>query len=202
MSRVYGRSFIFASILAGTLAVLAASPALSASNLVISQVYGGGGNAGATWTNDFIEIFNRGGSTVNLTGWSVQYASATGSTWQGTNLSGTLAPGRYYLIQEAAGAGGSLSLPTPDATGAINMSGTTGKVALVHSTTLLSGICPAGTIDRVGFGPTANCFEGAAPMAVLSNTTAGLRALGGCQDTDGNSVDFATVAFTRASFSP
>ncbi|MEQ1530867.1 MAG: hypothetical protein ABL925_16240, partial [Methylococcales bacterium] len=29
-------------------------------NIVISQVYGGGGNTGATYKNDFIELFNRG----------------------------------------------------------------------------------------------------------------------------------------------
>lgn len=33
----------------------AASP-----DLVISQVYGGGGNSGAPYTHDFIELFNRG----------------------------------------------------------------------------------------------------------------------------------------------
>jgi hypothetical protein len=49
--------------------------------VVISQVYGGGGNAGATLKNDFIELFNRGASPVNLNGWSVQYASAAGTGW-------------------------------------------------------------------------------------------------------------------------
>jgi hypothetical protein len=30
------------------------------SKVVISQVYGGGGNTGATYTHDFIELFNSG----------------------------------------------------------------------------------------------------------------------------------------------
>jgi hypothetical protein len=51
-------------------------------------VYGGGGNAGSTYKNDFIELFNRGTSPVNVSGWSVQYASTAGTTWQVTNLSG------------------------------------------------------------------------------------------------------------------
>ena len=38
--------------------------------IVISQVYGGGGNTGATYKNDFIELFNAGGESVNITGWS------------------------------------------------------------------------------------------------------------------------------------
>ena len=53
---------------------------------MISQVFGGGGNSGAPFRNDFIEIFNAGNSTVNLSGWSVQYASATASTWSVTLL--------------------------------------------------------------------------------------------------------------------
>ena len=70
------------------------------SNVVISQVYGGGGNLGATLTNDFIELFNRGTSIVNLNGWSVQYTSATGTgTWMVTPLSGSIAPGGYYLVR-------------------------------------------------------------------------------------------------------
>ena len=57
-----------------------------AQDVVISQIYGGGGNAGATLRNDFVGIFNRGVATVDLTGWSVQYASATGTAWQLTRL--------------------------------------------------------------------------------------------------------------------
>src|SRR5215210_2102522 len=69
----------------------------ASADVVISQVYGGGGNAGATYKNDFIELFNRGTSPVNLSGWSVQYASSTGTTWAVTPLTGTLAPGKYFL---------------------------------------------------------------------------------------------------------
>src|SRR5689334_13261168 len=54
--------------------------------IVISQVYGGGGNSGAPLKNDFIELFNRGSAPVDITGWSVQYASATGTTYQVTAL--------------------------------------------------------------------------------------------------------------------
>ena len=48
-------------------------------SVVISEVYGGGGNAGATYTNDFIELYNRTANAISLAGWSVQYASATGT---------------------------------------------------------------------------------------------------------------------------
>ncbi len=169
------------------------APAALSSTIVISQVYGGGGNSGATLTNDFIELFNSGSAPVSVTGWSVQYASSAGSTWQKTDLGGTIPPGGYYLVQEAQGAGGTVSLPTPDATGAIAMSGTSAKVALVDSATLLSGTCPGGVVDLVGFG-AANCFEGAAATPALSNTTAALRNDSGCAETDNNNVDFTVTA--------
>ena len=166
--------------------------------VVISQVYGGGGNSGATLKNDFIELRNNGPTAVDLTGWSVQYASSTGTTWNGrTNLSGSIPAGGFYLIQQAQGAGGTVDLPTPDATGTIAMAGTAGKVALSRSTTALTGACPtadANMVDFVGFGSAANCFEGSAPTGTLSNTTAALRGGDGSIDTNNNGADFAVGA--------
>ncbi|RBE76872.1 lamin tail domain-containing protein, partial [Xanthomonas oryzae] len=94
--------------------------------VVISQVYRGGGNSGATLRSDFIELHNIGSTTVSLDGWSVQYASAAGSSWQVTPLTGSVPAGSYYLIKQADGRGGSVALPTPDATGTLAMSGTAG----------------------------------------------------------------------------
>src|SRR5689334_21687790 len=71
--------------------------------IVISQIYGGGGNSDATLRNDFVELFNRGNTAISIDGWSVQYASAAGTSWDRTSLSGTIQPGQYYLIQEAQG---------------------------------------------------------------------------------------------------
>ncbi|MCO5183148.1 MAG: lamin tail domain-containing protein [Anaerolineae bacterium] len=165
------------------------------SDLRISQVYGGGGNSGATYTHDFIELFNAGTTSISLTGYSVQYASSSGTSWSATVLSGSIGPGQYFLIQEAAGSGGTTALPTPDVIGTIAMSGASGKVALVSSTTALSGSCPSGgaLVDFVGYG-SANCYEGSGATPTLTNTTAALRADDGCTDTDDNANDFATGA--------
>lgn len=171
----------------------------AAGSVVVSQVYGGGGNSGATYTNDFIELYNAGATAVSVSGWSVQYASSTGTSWQITTLAGTIQPGAYYLVQEAAGTGGTTALPTPDATGSISMSGTTGKVAVVNTAAALTGACPTGgttVVDFVGYGSGANCSEGSGPTATLSNTTAALRKGGGQQDTNDNAADFATGAPT------
>lgn len=168
-----------------------------AAGVVISQVYGGGGNNGAPLHNDFIELFNAGPNAANLGGWSVQYASAGGGTWNNTTPlpSVTLQPGEHFLIAEAAGSGGGAALPAPDASGSIAMSGTSGKVALVDTTTQLSGACPsdASIVDFIGYGNSASCAEGT-HTGDLGNTTAALRNDGGCADTDDNSVDFAIGA--------
>ncbi len=163
-------------------------------DLVISQVYGGGGNTGSTYKNDFIELFNRGTAPVNLNGMSVQYASSAGTTWQKTNLTDiTLQPGQYYLVQQALGAGGTINLPTADGIGTIAISGTTGKVALVSNQIALTGSNPTtGVVDFIGFG-AAN-FSETSPTPALSNTTADLRNSNGCTDTDNNSTDFTIGA--------
>ena len=177
--------------------------------VVISQLYGGGGNSGAQFTNDFVELFNRGGASIDLSSWSLQYTSATGTGNFGssanliTPLAGSLAPGHYLLIQEAAGATPAAALPPPDVTDAtpINMSATGGKVALVNTTTPLgcnggsmpcSSAALATIVDLIGYDG-ANFFEGA-PAATLSNMTAALRKNGGCTDTDNNSADFEALA--------
>ena len=163
--------------------------------LVISQIYGGGGNSGATFTNDFIELFNDTPSAVTLDGMTVQYTSAGGTTWQATALSGNVDPYRYFLIQEAAGSGGTTALPTPDIIGSIGLSASSGKVALVNGLSLLSlsATCTNLTlVDLVGFG-SADCYEGSAAGPHLSNTLAIARMMGGLTDTNDNAADFSLV---------
>jgi hypothetical protein len=183
----------------------AASEARADGEIVISQIYGGGGNTGADLTNDFIELFNRGITPVNLAGWTVQYGAAFGSTWTSTPLSGTIPVGGYYLVEEAGGGFGSTPLPTPDATGSINLSATAGKCALVNDATLLSGACPSSLsiVDLVGYGSTANCFEGFTPAPSPSVVNSLQRYSQGCQDTDDNFSDFfGAVAVPRNSSWP
>lgn len=176
----------------------------SGAPVVISQIYGGGGNSGATLRHDFVELFNRSNAPVDVAGWSVQYASSTGTTWQRTDLAGVILPGAYYLVQEAAGAGGTQELPPPDAVGAIQMSASAGKVALVSSSVTLAGACPSiGIVDFVGFGPATNCAETQPTSPNLGSSTAALRASSGCQDTGDNSADFTSGTPTpRNSMSP
>ena len=172
------RPRVTSAITAATLAALTCvggaaltTPAEAASSgAVINEVYGGGGNSGATLTNDFIELANAGTSAAALDGWSVQYISASPgatTTWQVTPLTGSLSGGGLYLIGEAAGTGGTTGLPPTQASGSINMSGTSGTVALVDNSTPLTcktaADCAADSeiVDLVGYG-TAVIHEGSA----------------------------------------
>jgi hypothetical protein len=165
---------------------------------VISQVYGGGGNSGASFRNDFVELHNISAAPVDVSGWSVQYASATGTTWNNTvAINGVIPAGGYFLVQLAAGTSVTMpTLPAPDATGTINMSGGSGKVALVNTSAQLptgAGPTTAGVVDFVGYG-TANAFEGTGAAGALNNTTAAIRNNAGCAETDNNSADFSISA--------
>ncbi|MGI9140608.1 MAG: DNA/RNA non-specific endonuclease [Gemmatimonadaceae bacterium] len=184
-------------------AMLNVAPA--APKMVISQLYGAGGNSGATLNADYVELFNAGTATASLSGWSVQYASATGTGNFGSSasqlvaLSGSVAPGQYYLVKLAGGANGA-PLPASDATGTIAMAAGAGKVALSDQATSLG--CNGGSnpctptqlariVDLVGYG-SANFYEGSGATPALSTTLAGFRANNGCTDTNDNSDDFST----------
>ena len=175
---------------------LPASACTGAGFVVVSQVYGGGGNAGAPLNRDFIELHNRGSAPVSLTGWSVQYASAASASWSKTLLTGTIAAGGYFLVHEAGGAAGA-NLPTSDVmTGTIAMAAGAGKIALVNDSTTLAVACPTGAaiVDLVGYGGTASCFEGTTPTAAPSATLAVVRGGAGCTDQNQNGADFTAVA--------
>jgi uncharacterized repeat protein (TIGR01451 family) len=186
------------------------APEAVSPDLVISQIYGAGGNSGAPLNADYIELYNRGTAPVSLGGVSLQYASATGtgnfgaSATQLTELPAvTLNPGQYFLVQEAGGAAGS-PLPTPDYVDPtpIAMAAGAGKVAIVSGIATLGcngGSTPcdatalARIIDLVGYG-SANFFEGAGPAPTLNATSAAFREGDGAIDTDNNLADFSIAA--------
>lgn len=187
------------------LSAVALAPSVSA-QVVISQVYGGGGNSGAQFSHDFVELFNAGDTPADLSGLTLRYTSNAGSfPNSGTNYfelpADSIPAGGYYLVQMAVGTNTSLpALPTPDAVGTATMSGTNGKIVLAALGDLACGgtsgtpapCSPAQLdmiVDLVGFG-SATWFEGTGPTSPLSNSTAALRKENGCQDTDDNSADF------------
>jgi uncharacterized protein len=189
------------ALVGSVLPVVATAATAASPGLVISQVYGAGGNAGAVVANDYVELFNRGSAPVSTAGMSVQYASATGSgDFQAAALTAVEVPaGGYHLVRLAGGSVGA-PLAAADSTGTLNLSGTAGKVVLADGTGAIacngstSSTCSpeelARIVDLVGFG-TANFFEGTAAAPSPSTATALLRAGGGCTDTDQNGADLA-----------
>lgn len=186
--------------LSAATALAATAPAAGAADVVISQVYGAGGNSGASYQSDYVELFNRSATPRSVDGWSVQYASATGTgAFQAAAINGTIAPGGRLLVKLASGTNGQ-PLPAPDQSpsSALNLSGTAGKVALADQATGVG--CNGGSIpctppqrerivDLVGYG-TANFFEGTGPAPATTATTAAVRGQDGCRDSDDNATDF------------
>jgi len=191
--------FVFVATLLALVLVSGAAQA-STSGVVVSELYGGGGNSGATFRNDYVELFNTGASPVDLSSWTVQYATSTGTSWQATPLSGAIAAGGHYLVQLASNGATGSALPTPDATGSSNLAASSGKIALVRGATALTcgataGSCSAAASveDLVGYGDASD-FEGSGSAPAPSNTLAAIRAGGGCTDTGENATDFTTDA--------
>ncbi|WP_339016899.1 ExeM/NucH family extracellular endonuclease [Corynebacterium hesseae] len=180
-------SLAIAALVSTCIVAPQASAAADGSNAVISEVYGGGGNKNAPFTNDFIELYNPTGSAIDLTGWSVEYFSSKGNSGGKHELSGSIPAGGYFLIQEGGGGEGD-PLPTPDAEGGLSMSGSKGSVKLYDAS--------GAEVDLVGYGE-ASLSEGS-PTSSLSNTTSAQRDDAGT-DTDDNAADFSTAAPTPTS---
>ncbi|MDU4408116.1 MAG: lamin tail domain-containing protein, partial [Corynebacterium sp.] len=184
-SRRLGALALATALSTAALAVPTATAATDGSAAVISEVYGGGGNKGAAFTHDFIELYNPTDAPIDLSGYTVEYFSASGNTGGKVVLSGTIAPHGYYLVQGAAGNGAGDALPTPDAEGNLNMSGSKGSVQLADAT--------GSPIDAIGYG-AASLKEGTA-AAGLSNAKSASRDAEGT-DTDDNAADFTSGAPT------
>ena len=169
-------------------------------SIVVGELYAAGGNSGALYANDYVELFNRGSGDVAINGWTLQYASAASTSWSQTALSGTIPAGGRYLVQLASGGANGAALPTSDATGTSNLAATGGKIAVVSNATALScgasaGSCSAisGVEDLVGYGSAAD-YEGSGAAPAGSATNALMRAGSGCTDTDDNAADFSIGA--------
>ena len=190
-----------ALVAAGMLLVPSVPATAASTGLVITEVFGGGGNTGANLNADFVELYNPTGSGISLAGTSLQYRSSggTGAANGVAALTGTVPAGKHWLIQTStAGANGS-ALPTPDVTvTGVNMAAAAGTVWLANGTTgqtLATGsiVNNANVVDLVGFGST-NTFEGAATPAISVTTSA--KRTNESTDGDNNSSDFTAGAQT------
>ena len=123
--------------------------AVDGSSVVINEAYLNGGSANAPYTNKFVELYNPTSAAVSLSGWSIQYRSATGTAASNgvVPLTGSIAAGGYYLVAGGSNGANGAALPTPDASGSgLNMQGQNGTIALVQSASAVT------LPDRLGDG--------------------------------------------------
>ena len=192
-----------------TILGLTAIATMSNAQIVISEVYGGGGGSTAVYMNDFVELVNLGSSAATLSGANLQYASATGTFNSYAPLpSITLNPGQKFLIEMVPATANTVgaALPTADykvtsnlniATGVsynggFNMSAANGKIALANAVSAVTAANGANVVDFIGYG-SATMFEGAAAAPLLDATKSATRTAG---DTNNNGVDFSALAPT------
>ncbi len=177
----------------------------------ISQIFPAGGETGAPYRYDYVELYNRGTTDVSMTNWSIQFGAQSTQTFpQRATFSGTILAGRYFLIQLASqnlAVGADLPV-APDwvSTSNVNLDVTAGRVALVVNSNALPNGCPqpipVNIVDFVGYGApnganSPSCAEGGSATGSRGgNIYAFFRRAGGCQDTDNNGSDFITYPLT------
>lgn len=177
--------------------------------IVISEVYGGGGGGTAVYANDFVELVNLGSSSATLDGATLQYASTSGTFNSYISLpSITLNPGQKFLVEMVPSQPATAGAPLPTADfqattntslsngntyqGGFNMAAANGKIVLANNNSQVSGPTASNVIDFVGYG-TANQFEGSGAAPALDATTSATR---GAVDTNNNAADFTKEAPT------
>jgi len=178
------------------LLLLSSLSAFGQTGLVISQIYTAGGNSGALYNAKFVEIYNPTSSPVTMANWTIQYSSATSTSWSvQATLNGTLPPGKYFLVQGTPGSTGSALPVAADVTSALAPAAAAGKLLLANTATAQTG-CPTGSsavVDLIGYGATANCAENNHPAPAPSTTLADIRN-NPSVDTNDNAADFSTGA--------
>lgn len=176
-------------------------------SVVISEVYGGGGNSGATYVYDYVELYNLTNADIDLSTYSLWYGSSTGGTLgQRTPLSGTILANGYFLIKFKTNDAtvGAVSKVLEDIDASVtgfNIAGSNFKVAISNSETAPTGADDTSVVDFVGAG-TANDYEGSGTAPAPNATTSisrKLTAAGIPQDTNDNAADFE---LTTGGFSP
>ncbi|WP_317198226.1 lamin tail domain-containing protein [Hymenobacter terricola] len=142
-------------------------------SVVISEVYMAGATGGA-YRNDFVELYNKTITNIDLTGYSVQYNPASGGgTYTVISLAGKTIPANGFLLIQFGSASGGTSLPSPDISTGSTLANAGGRLALVSNTTALADASPAnaaGVVDFVGYG-TAVTFEGGGTAPAVASSS-------------------------------
>ncbi len=189
-----GNATVTATLGADMFTATVTAAATNTDHIVISEVAVAGPNGAG---DEFIELYNPTGAAIDISGWRLQYRSATGTTWslKATMPANTsIGAHRYFLV----GATNYRGTVTPDFTpGAIDMAAAAGHIRLVDDSA-----APV-EIDKLGYGQPGNvpvAPEGMAILATLASngsferkanpsSTATTMSTGGADELRGNAAD-------------
>src|SRR5436190_17785858 len=107
------------------------------SNLRISQIYTRGGEVGAIYQNDFIELYNRGNSIVDINGWTLSITTFEGSSVSTIGLhfisSGSIpvVPGTHMLFTFTTGGANGQPLNGDFPVPFVSLGSTDGQIVLL-----------------------------------------------------------------------
>lgn len=132
-------------------------------------------------SDEFVELYNAGTCSAALSGWTLKYSSASGSTpatrWTGATTD-SIAPGAFFVI------GGSAFAGTKQGTLTSGMAAGGGGVGLFDAVSTQRDAVAYGTLST----PSHPFVEGT-PTPTIPSDTSAARVPDGT-DTDSNSADF------------
>jgi predicted extracellular nuclease len=192
--RALSAAAVLAVAAAGQAGISPAGANTAGTGLVISEVYGAGGNSGSTYNADFVELYNPTAAPISVAGDYIHYRSAGGGSG-GTPaaLTGSVPAHGHYLIQMSAPGSNGIALPTPDAGPfGFTMAAAGGQIFLLAGSTPITtsgdmaGV--AGVVDMVGASGSSS-YETA--PAGAATTASSLQRNDTGVDSDNNSADLA-----------
>jgi Lamin Tail Domain len=196
-NRLFGITFftVFAALAVffQSVEIIYGQAACTQSQVVINEIYTEGGLAGASYKNDFVELYNTTGSACNLTNYSIQVATGNANNFPNVFAfpNGSVIPGAgFFLIQFGSGGANGANLPLADFAATTDLS-SSGKVALVNNPASLTGNCASNltnSMDFVGYG-TTNCYLGTG-AAMMNTVTHSIERTYNGANTRNNDVDF------------
>ncbi len=148
--------------------------------------------------SEFIELYNRTGSTIDIGGWYIRAVNSAGGltipSFQAFDAGTTLAPGQYFLIANQDAPDALWNISDWDYAGDITNDG---GIALFNASNQ--------KVDAVGMSMTALDYWEGTPLAPMSSSTTPPpppfvadqsyeRKAGGCTDAGDNSADFTLIA--------
>ena len=181
-----GAAFAIA-LAAGTVSVVppTASAATDGSNVVINEVYGGGGNKGAEFDSDFVELYNPTDQPIDVTGWKIEQRAVNNNVGNTHTLTGVVPAKSTFLITSTPGSNGDAITDSDDTTATFNFSGKGAIAVLLDANNT--------EVDLLGWGGASRA-EGTAAAGTANATSIQRTTLG--VDTDNNAADFVVAAPT------